>query len=60
MFSFLRDHIKHVIYIMKENRSYDQILGDLKEANGDSRLALFPERITPNHHGIAENFVYAG
>jgi DNA-binding beta-propeller fold protein YncE len=57
LFSFLRDHIKHVIYIMKENRSYDQVLGDIKEANGDSRLTLFPERITPNHHSIARNFV---
>ena len=56
-FSFLRQRIKHVIYIMKENRSYDQILGDLKGANGDPRLTLFPERITPNHHSIARNFV---
>ena len=56
-FSFLRSHIKHVIYIMKENRSYDQILGDLKGANGDPRLTLFPEKITPNHHAIARNFV---
>jgi DNA-binding beta-propeller fold protein YncE len=57
LFSFLRNHIKHVIYIMKENRSYDQILGDLKGANGDPRLTLFPEKITPNHHSIARNFV---
>jgi DNA-binding beta-propeller fold protein YncE len=56
-FLFLRDHIKHVIYIMKENRSYDQILGDLAGANGDPRLTLFPEKITPNHHAIARNFV---
>jgi DNA-binding beta-propeller fold protein YncE len=57
LFSLLRQRIKHVIYIMKENRSYDQILGDLKGANGDPRLTLFPERITPNHHAIARNFV---
>jgi len=57
LFSFLRNHIKHVIYIMKENRSYDQILGDLEVGNGDPRLALFPEKITPNHHAIARNFV---
>jgi DNA-binding beta-propeller fold protein YncE len=57
LFSKLRQRIKHVIYIMKENRSYDQILGDLKGANGDPRLTLFPEKITPNHHAIARNFV---
>jgi len=57
LFSFLRDHIKHVIYIMKENRSYDQVLGDLEVGNGDPRLTLFPERISPNHHAIARNFV---
>jgi DNA-binding beta-propeller fold protein YncE len=57
LFSGLRQRIKHVIYIMKENRSYDQILGDLKGANGDARAAIFPEKITPNHHAIARNFV---
>jgi DNA-binding beta-propeller fold protein YncE len=57
LFSFLREHIKHVIYIMKENRSYDQILGDLEVGNGDRRLTLFPERISPNHHRIAREFV---
>jgi hypothetical protein len=57
IFALLRQHIKHVIYIMKENRSYDQILGDLEVGNGDSRLTMFPERITPNHHAIARNFV---
>jgi DNA-binding beta-propeller fold protein YncE len=57
LFSFLRQHIKHVIYIMKENRTYDQVLGDLEVGNGDSRLTLFPERISPNHHAIARNFV---
>lgn len=57
MFSFLREHIKHVIYIMKENQPYDNILGDLEIGNGDRRLTLFPERVTPNHHAIARNFV---
>lgn len=57
LFSFLHNHIKHVIYIMKENRSYDQILGDLGVGNGDSRLTLFGEKITPNQHAIARNFV---
>jgi len=55
--SFLHRHIHHVIYIVKENRSYDQILGDLEHGNGDPRLALFPERTTPNHHALARNFV---
>jgi DNA-binding beta-propeller fold protein YncE len=57
LFSFLRQHIKHVIYVMKENRTYDQILGDLDVGNGDPRLTLFPERLSPNHHAIARNFV---
>ena len=57
LFALLKQHIKHVIYIMKENRSYDQILGDLTEANGDPRLTLFSERITRNHHAIAREFV---
>jgi hypothetical protein len=42
---------------MKENRTYDQVLGDLKEGNGDASLCLFPERITPNHHKLAREFV---
>lgn len=49
--------IKYVIYIIKENRTYDQVLGDLPEGNGDPYLCLFPERITPNHHGLAREFV---
>jgi DNA-binding beta-propeller fold protein YncE len=57
LFSFLREHVKHVVYIMKENRTYDQVLGDLDVGNGDPRLTLFPERISPNHHAIARNFV---
>ena len=49
--------IKHVIYVIKENRTYDQILGDMKEGNGDPRLCLFGEDVTPNHHAIAREFV---
>ena len=57
VFSFLRSHIKHIIYIVKENRSYDQVLGDLKKGNGDPSLTLFPEAMTPNHHELARRFV---
>jgi DNA-binding beta-propeller fold protein YncE len=48
---------KHVIYVIKENRSYDQVLGDMKEGNGDSSLCTFGERYTPNQHKIAREFV---
>jgi DNA-binding beta-propeller fold protein YncE len=57
LFAFLRQHIKHVIYILKENRTYDQVLGDLEVGNGDPRFTLFPEKIAPNHHALARNFV---
>lgn len=57
LFAFLRTHIKHVVYIVKENKTYDSVLGDLDSGNGDPRLTLFPERITPNHHAMARNFV---
>lgn len=49
--------IKYVFYIMKENRTYDQVLGDEPKGNGDTSLCLFPKRITPNEHAIAEQFV---
>lgn len=49
--------IKHVFYIIKENRTYDQVLGDEKGGNGDTSLVLFGRNITPNQHSIAENFV---
>ena len=48
--------IKHVIYIIKENRTYDQVFGDLARANGDARLAIFDRPVTPNHHALAEQF----
>jgi DNA-binding beta-propeller fold protein YncE len=49
--------IKHVFYIIKENRTYDQVLGDLKEGNGDRNLCLFGEKITPNQHALVKEFV---
>ena len=49
--------IKHVFYIIKENRTYDQVLGDMKEGNGDSSLVLFGEKVTPNLHALAREFV---
>lgn len=49
--------IKHVILLMKENRTYDQVLGDMKEGNGDPNLVLFGENVTPNHHKLARDFV---
>jgi hypothetical protein len=49
--------IKHIFYVIKENRTYDQVFGDMKEGNGDPSLCLFPEGITPNHHQLARDFV---
>jgi YVTN family beta-propeller protein len=49
--------IKHVFYVVKENRTYDQVLGDMPRGNGDSSLCLFPEMVTPNHHAVASDFV---
>jgi YVTN family beta-propeller protein len=49
--------IKHVFYIIKENRTYDQVLGDMPQGNGDTSLVLFGERITPNQHKLAREFV---
>ncbi len=49
--------IKHVIYVVKENRTYDQVLGDMKEGNGDPNLTLFGEDVTPNQHALAREFV---
>ena len=53
----LRQKIQHVIYVIKENRTYDQILGDLPVGNGDPSLTEFGEAITPNLHNLAQNFV---
>ena len=49
--------IKYVFYIIKENRTYDQVLGDIPEGNGDTTLVLFGENITPNQHALAREFV---
>lgn len=49
--------IRYVFYIIKENRTYDQVLGDVKEGNGDPSLVLFGENITPNLHKLAKEFV---
>ncbi len=49
--------VQHVIYILKENRTYDQILGDLGRGNGDPSMALFGQAITPNQHNLAQTFV---
>ncbi len=47
---------RHVIYVIKENRTYDQVFGDLKEGNGDPNLTIFGARVTPNHHALAQQF----
>ncbi|MBA4852203.1 beta-propeller fold lactonase family protein [Emticicia sp. BO119] len=49
--------IRYVFYVIKENRTYDQVLGDVKNGNGDTTLCLFPERITPNQHALVKEFV---
>jgi len=48
---------KHVIYVIKENRTYDQVLGDMLQGEGDPRLCTFGKELSPNHHAIAEQFV---
>ena len=54
---FLHDHIKHIIYIVKENRTYDQILGDLPVGNGDPALTMYGQAVTPNFHAVSQQFV---
>ncbi|MBO9620160.1 MAG: hypothetical protein J7539_14110 [Niabella sp.] len=49
--------IKYIFYVLKENRTYDQVLGDLPQGNGDSSRCIFGRRITPNAHALAEEFV---
>jgi YVTN family beta-propeller protein len=49
--------IKHIFYVIKENRTYDQVLGDIPEGNGDPKLVLFGENITPNQHALSREFV---
>jgi hypothetical protein len=55
--AFLRAHIRHVIYIVKENRTYDQVLGDLEVGDGDPKLTVFGAAMTPNQHALARQFV---
>ena len=49
--------IKHVVYVIRENRTYDQVLGDLPQGNGDPSLAIFGRDVTPNAHALGEEFV---
>ncbi len=49
--------LKHVVYVIKENRTYDQVLGDIREGNGDPSLCIFGEQITPNQHKLVREFV---
>lgn len=49
--------VKYVFYVIKENRTYDQVLGDMHEGNGDAQLVLFGEKYTPNQHAVAREFV---
>jgi YVTN family beta-propeller protein len=56
MMQFLQTKIDHVIYIVKENKTYDQVLGDLPRGNGDPTLTQFPQAVSPNHHGLALTF----
>ena len=49
--------LKHVVYIIKENRTYDQVLGDVKEGNGDPSLCVFGKNVTPNQHKLVRDFV---
>jgi len=49
--------IKHVVYIIRENRTYDEVFGDIKKGNGDPKLTLFGENVSPNAHALAENYV---
>jgi len=51
-----RNPIRHVIYVIKENRTYDQVFGDLHPGNGDPSLVMFGEDITPNQHALARRF----
>lgn len=54
--AFKNPGIQHVVYVIKENRTYDQVLGDLPQGNGDPSLLLFGRDVTPNQHAIAERF----
>lgn len=55
--ALIRDRISHVVFIIKENRTYDQVLGDLGIGNGDAHLAILGRALSPNHHRLARQFV---
>jgi DNA-binding beta-propeller fold protein YncE len=57
MMTFLHNRIHHVLFIVKENKTYDQVLGDLEKGNGDPSLVSLPEVLSPNHHQLARQFV---
>ena len=57
VFTALRGRVKHVIYVISENRSYDQILGDVQRADGEPSLVHWGDAITPNQHALARDFV---
>jgi hypothetical protein len=48
---------KHVVYVVKENRTYDQVLGDMPKGDGEPKLTIFGKDVTPNHHALADQFV---
>ena len=52
-----RPPIKYVFYVIKENRTYDQVLGDMPEGNGSPELVLFGQKVTPNHHALAREYI---
>jgi len=54
--NFRHPAIKHVIYVIKENRTYDQVFGDIPNGNGDEKICLFPKAVTPNQHALAQRF----
>ncbi len=54
---FTNPGIEYVFYVVKENRTYDNVLGDMPQGNGDAKLTLFPRNVTPNQHALAERFV---
>src|SRR5207249_8404273 len=55
---FLRSpHAHDVLYILKENKTYDQVFGDLPQGNGNPSLCIYPQFVSPNHHALARQFV---
>lgn len=59
LFAAIRRGVKHVVYVIKENRTYDQVLGDLGRGDGRPDLVLFGSAVTPNQHALARRFVTA-